>query len=169
LDRGVAVKAVALAFAVVLAGCTTAAAPTATPPSTAATTSAASLEIPDELIRFPIATIEIGGVFVPVAVADSRPLRVRGLREVTDLGDLAGMLFVFDAPSTASFTMRDTLIALDLHHLDADGTVLEIISMEPCTGAACSFPASVEFRYSLETLPGAFDLAVGDRIGLPGR
>jgi uncharacterized membrane protein (UPF0127 family) len=164
------VKAVILAVAVVLAGCTTAAAPTTPPAATGATTtSAAGLEIPAELIQFPIATIEIGGVFVPVAVADSRPLRVRGLREVTDLGDLAGMLFVFDAPSTASFTMRDTLIPLDLHHLDADGTVLEIISMEPCTGVACSFPASVEFHYSLETPPGSFDLAVGDRIGLPDR
>jgi uncharacterized membrane protein (UPF0127 family) len=64
--------------------------------------------------------------------------------------------------------MRDTRIALDLHHLDADGTVLEVISMEPCEGPECTFPASVSFSYSLETLPGAFDLSVGDQIGLPG-
>ncbi len=155
---------------IVTAACASGEDTTSTPPPTAAPPSTVdALTVPDGLQRFPIATIEIEGELVPVAVADSRPLRVQGLRGVTDLGDLAGMLFVFDTPSTAAFTMRDVVIHLDLHHLDADGTVLEIISMEPCEGPECTFPASVEFRYSLETLPGAFDLEVGDRIGLPDR
>lgn len=159
-------RGLAVALAVALAGCTTTG-PTTAPTTT--TVAATVLDVPADLARFPVATIEIDGGAVPVAVADSRPLRVQGLRGIADLGDLAGMLFVFEAPSTASFTMRDVLIPLDLHHLDADGTILEIISMEPCSGETCSFPTSVRFSYSLETLPGAFDLSVGDRIGLPGR
>lgn len=132
-------------------------------------TTAAAHAPPGGLWAFPTAEVEIHGVPVPVAVADTADLRAQGLRGQPDLGGLGGMLFVFDGPTSATFTMRDTLIPLDLHHLDADGTILEIIAMEPCDGPTCRFPASVEFRYSLETLPGAFDLEVGDVIGLPTR
>ncbi|NND84724.1 MAG: DUF192 domain-containing protein [Acidimicrobiia bacterium] len=158
-----------LVVALVLAGCasapaatTTTTQPAPTPPTTA------GLTIPTELERFPVGYLEINGTSVPVAIAASRPLRVQGLAGIADLGDLAGMLFVFDPPSSVSFTMRDVVIPLDLHHLDASGTILEIIPMEPCEGPECSFPASVTFSYSLETPPGAFDLSVGDQIGLPG-
>lgn len=157
-------------LAVLLTGCAgSVAPPTTAPEALPPATTAVVLDVPDELGRFPIAHIVIDGRSVPVAVADSRPLRVQGLRGVDDLGDLGGMLFVFDGPTQAAFTMRDTLIPLDLHHLDPTGRVLEIIPMEPCDGPTCSFPASVEFTYSLETRPGAFDLSVGDTVGIPSR
>ncbi len=155
---------------VLLTACTAATPATTTAPpasSSTPTTAAVGLVVPDQLGAFPIGLVVLAGESVPVAVADTQPRRNQGLREVTDLGDLGGMLFVFDGPVRSSFTMRDTRIPLDLHHLDADGTVLEIISMEPCDGPSCTFPASVDFSYSLETPAGAFDLSVGDTVGLP--
>ena len=159
-----------LLAAALLTACTSATPVTTTAPPTsesAPATATVGLVVPGALAAFPIAFVELAGESVPVAVADTRPRRIQGLGEVTDLGDLGGMLFVFESPVRSSFTMRDTLIPLDLHHLDADGTILEIISMEVCNGSECSYPASVDFSYSLETLPGAFDLSVGDTVGLP--
>ena len=92
-----------------------------------------------------------------VAVADTRDLRSRGLMFVTDLGDLDGMLFVFDTPSSGSFWMKNTLIPLDIAFFRGDGTLVEVLQMEPCgdQDSCPSYSPGADYRYALEAPAGA--------------
>ncbi len=91
-------------------------------------------EIPPQLEGFDVAPITIGGRPLWVAVADTSTLRSRGLMNVTDLGDVDGMLFVFDAPVQSGFWMKDTPMPLDIAFFAADGSLVDVLQMEPCLG-----------------------------------
>ncbi len=69
---------------------------------------------------------------VTVWVADSAGERRRGLMGVTDLGDAAGMLFVFETEAVSAFWMWQTPMPLDIAFFAADGTFVGSASMEPC-------------------------------------
>ena len=87
-----------------------------------------------------------------VAIADQDRERIEGLREATDLGPYAGMLFVFDDDIDARFTMADTLLPLDIGFYDAQGRLVSRTSMEPCAegdDASCpTYAADRRFRYT---------------------
>jgi len=114
--------------------------------------------VPESLAGFPTADIEVGGRGWLVAVADTPGARSRGLRGVDDLGDLDGMLFEWDDDSESSFTMRDTLIPLDIAFFTVDGQLVSQSSLIPCATAACpSHRAAGPYRFALETRAGGFD------------
>ena len=69
---------------------------------------------------------------VRVWVADSAEERRRGLMGVTDLGDAAGMLFVFETEGVFHVFMWQTPMPLDIAFFAADGTFVSSASMEPC-------------------------------------
>ena len=77
------------------------------------------------------------------------------------------MLFVYDAPTDATFHMKDTLIPLDVAFWDADGTINSIVSMEPCPEEPCpTYAAAGPFVCALEMRAGWFErngVEVGDR------
>jgi len=93
-----------------------------------------------------------------VAVADGPGLRARGLKGVTDLGPgLEGMLFVFDAATTSSFTMRGTEMPIDIAFFDGEGRLVDTLEMVPCAAEPCpSYRSSGPYRYALETEEGGF-------------
>lgn len=68
----------------------------------------------------------LGGGHLSVEVADDTAERARGLMFRTDLADDAGMLFVYPAPHTARFWMKNTLIPLDMIFADPAGRVLTV-------------------------------------------
>jgi uncharacterized membrane protein (UPF0127 family) len=118
------------------------------------------------------ATIVVGGEPWPVLVADTEALRHQGLRGVAGLGGERGMLFVFQSDSEAAFTMADTLIPLDIAFFAADGSLVDSLSMVPCTGEPCpDYPAAGRYRYALEVPAGGFrgsgDLKL-DPLSIPG-
>ena len=107
---------------------------------------------------FARATVLVSGTPWVVAVADTSELRSQGLMDVTDLGDLSGMLFIFDGDTEAGFWMKDTLIPLDVAFFASDGSLVDLISMVPCTEDPCPvYRAAGPYRYALEAVPGSFD------------
>ncbi len=86
-----------------------------------------------------------------VAVADSGESRSQGLMNIADLGDLDGMLFVWDSPTTTSFWMKDTILPLDIAFFDQDFALVDNFEMAPCIETDCpNYPAAGAFSYAVE-------------------
>lgn len=71
-------------------------------------------------------------VSVDVEVADNPVTRAKGLMGRASLGWNDGMLFVFDTPGIYGFWMFNTTIPLEGIFIGENGTVAEILPLEPC-------------------------------------
>ena len=106
---------------------------------------------------FSLAVVEVSGRNWDVAVADTLSERNRGLRGVSDLGDLDGMLFVWQGDATSTFGMLNVPIALDIAWFSADGTLVGRATMPPCAEEPCeSYGPGRPYRYAIETVEGGF-------------
>jgi uncharacterized membrane protein (UPF0127 family) len=137
-------------------------------PAQSGTTTASAETVPGpELERVVIAT-EIGPVEVHAEVADDAAERETGLMHRESLDRDGGMLFVFDEDTDSAFWMKNTLIPLSIAFVGADGKILRILDMEPCTADPCPvYDPGVTYRYALEVNKGAFrewGVAAGDRL-----
>jgi hypothetical protein len=104
---------------------------------------------------------------VTVEVADNPITRAKGLMGRSELGDAYGMLFVFDKMGKYPFWMLNTTIPLDAVYLSEDGTVVDILQMEPCglNITQCrQYVPQAEARYVLEVNQG-FSKKHGIEIG----
>jgi uncharacterized membrane protein (UPF0127 family) len=98
-----------------------------------------------------------------VEIADTSPLRTRGLMWRTDLPEGTGMLFIFPAEVVQSFWMRNTLVPLDMLFIDRKLQVVGVVQWaEPRTLT----PRTVD-RPSLYVLevPGGWASRHGIRTG----
>lgn len=100
--------------------------------------------------------VTVDGIELLVAIAATGEERSQGLRAVDDLGDLDGMLFVWDGNEvTSRFTMADTLIELDIAFFDSSGVFVDGFRMTPCRGEDCpTYAAAAPYSYALETPAG---------------
>jgi uncharacterized membrane protein (UPF0127 family) len=101
---------------------------------------------------------------VSVEIADTSPLRTRGLMWRTDLPEGTGMLFIFPAEVVQSFWMRNTLIPLDMLFIDQKFQVVGVVQWaEPLTLS----PRITVDRPSLYVLevPGGWASRHGIRTG----
>jgi len=109
-----------------------------------------------------------GPVEVHAEIADSEAEREIGLMNRTSLDADGGMLFVFDEDVDAAFWMKDTLIPLSIAFIAADGEIVTIRDMEPCTADPCDvYGSDAPYRTALEVNKGAFaewGVEVGDRV-----
>lgn len=131
---------------------------TTTAPST---TVAVAKEInTGDVVGFEVTEIRIDGTRLLVAVADSAERRSRGLMGVRNLGDLQGMIFTWGGETTTSpFTMRNTLITLDIAFFDTEGELVDFQTMTPCVDEPCPiYEPAGPYSYAVEmpdgTLPG---------------
>jgi uncharacterized membrane protein (UPF0127 family) len=96
-------------------------------------------------------------------VADDAEERQLGLAGRDEVPPGAGMLFVFEGPVTARFTMQDTLVPLSIVWAD-DGTVVGLAEMPSCPpGTNCpTYGPDRPFTHALEAAAGTFtDAGVG--------
>jgi uncharacterized membrane protein (UPF0127 family) len=105
---------------------------------------------------------------VEVEIADDEAEQRRGLMERTELGENAGMLFVFDRDEPRSFWMRNTLIPLSIAYIASDGRIVDIQDMQPLdeTSHLSAAPA----QYALEVNQGFFaerGIEVGNEVEIP--
>jgi len=94
-----------------------------------------------------------------LVVADSEAERVAGLRgHAGDLGPYDGMLFVFQGPTEAAFTMSDVNDPLDIAFFEQDGARNSTRAMKPCPEKAeneCPvYRADGPYVFAVETKPG---------------
>jgi uncharacterized membrane protein (UPF0127 family) len=94
-----------------------------------------------------------------LVVADTTEERVAGLRGHTaDLGPYDGMLFVFQGPTDANFTMSDVTDPLEIAFFEQDGARNSTRVMKPCPDKAeneCPvYRADGQYVFAVETKPG---------------
>jgi uncharacterized membrane protein (UPF0127 family) len=110
---------------------------------------------------------------VHAELATTEAERERGLMKRTSLGELDGMLFVFEAPGLHAFWMKDTLIPLDMLWLDASGKVVSVAeSVPPCKTTDCpTYPPRAAASFVLEVNGGfarKHNVRVGDTLSVTG-
>jgi uncharacterized protein len=114
-------------------------------------------------------SIQIGGARLLAEVAATETERERGLMFRSSLAEGAGMLFVFDKDDKLNFWMKNTVLPLSLAYISSDGTIRQIVDLEP--ESLASVPSERSVRYALEVPRGWFSRAgvkVGDRMDLGG-
>jgi uncharacterized membrane protein (UPF0127 family) len=134
-------RRVALGIAVALATLADTPAPTASPNYAALSCANAALPpqiLDGEAARTAIATLPIIDVTGPtvklhLALAADYQTREIGLMCVTRLRPHAGMIFKFDQSADWDFWMKNTLIALDMVWVEADGTVSSVAANVPAS------------------------------------
>lgn len=148
-----------LPLMVLLTACSAAPIPVTVVPDPSPATSASPEPAPDtgDLGDADVVAVTLDGRTLIVAHASTAGDRAHGLRAVTDLGDLDGMLFSWGGETvTSRFNMFDTLIDLDIAFFDAAGAWVDGFPMVPCdTGDCPAYAASGPYAYALETPAGS--------------
>ena len=116
-------------------------------------------------VAFPKQTLD-------VQVADDDAEREQGLMGVTSLPRNRGMAFRWDAPTDATFWMKDTLIPLSIAFVDEEGKVITIKEMTPCTADPCTtYGADAPYTMAIEANANWFPdhhITVGDPVSFRG-
>ena len=103
-------------------------------------------------------------------VADSEEERRLGLMGRASLAASGGMVFIFPAPTSGSFWMKDTLIPLSIAFWDEDGTVVDILEMQPCETDPCpTYSPRNAYTHAIEMNAGWFEkngVEIGDGVEL---
>lgn len=84
-----------------------------------------------------------------VEIADDPQERSQGLMFRETLPQSSGMLFIYDAPQSVSFWMKNTLIPLDMIFVDETGTVRRVAPMA-IPGDLTSIPGGDDILVVLE-------------------
>jgi uncharacterized membrane protein (UPF0127 family) len=119
---------------------------------------------------FPVEEVTVDDTTLSVWVSDSAEERRQGLSMLEGLPEgIDGMMFIFDPPGVPTFTMKDTVIPLDLWHFDPGGALISMVTMEPCSEEPCKlYPTSFAVGWSLETPAGDFTFEDGAMLTTSG-
>jgi len=113
----------------------------------------------------PVVELGAGMHLIHAEVARTEEQRAIGLMARKEMAQNAGMVFVFEQPAQQCFWMRNTLIPLSAAFVADDGTIVNIVEMQPLSDQShCS---AKPVRYVLEMNKGWFDkrgLKAGSRL-----
>ena len=116
--------------------------------------------------RLPVAQLNAGMHLIHAEVVADPGSRAQGLMHRKNLGQNAGMLFIFDDASIHCMWMKNTLIPLSVAFIDDKGTIVNIEDMQPHDET--SHCAARPVRYALEMNRGWFaarGIKAGTRLG----
>jgi uncharacterized membrane protein (UPF0127 family) len=114
---------------------------------------AAAQQIPQT--GLPVVELGAGMHLIHAEVARTDEQRAIGLMARKEMAQNAGMIFVFEQPAQQCFWMRNTLIPLSAAFVADDGTIVNIVEMQPLSDTShCS---AKPVRYVLEMNKGWFD------------
>lgn len=123
-----------------------------------------------DLVRATVTTADGEVCDLCLWVASTARERSRGLMGVTDLGDGDGMAFVYGAPHTGSFWMKNTPLPLSIAFFDDRGRYVDAFDMEPCAAEPCPlYPTAPDFLVAIEAEQGGLaelGIADGSRLDL---
>ena len=117
-----------------------------------------------ESTEFPRGTIKLDGILLDVQIADTAPLRIRGLMFQDQLEFDEGMIFIFESSARHSLWMMNMQFAIDMIWFDDEGNVVYIKeNAAPCKtaieAATCtSVVPDSESLYILEATAGFVDM-----------
>jgi uncharacterized membrane protein (UPF0127 family) len=118
--------------------------------------------------QLPRVSLTAGMHLINAQVANTPNSRMVGLMFRQDMPANEGMLFVFEQPATQCFWMKNTLLPLTAAFLGDDGTIVNLVDMQPQSlDSHCS---AKPVRYVLEMHQGWFakrGLKAGARLGGP--
>ena len=107
-------------------------------------------------------------VTVRLEVAADPAARARGLMGRARLPEGTGMVFLYPGDVAEAYWMKNTLVPLSIAFVGADGRVVSVAEMTPCTADPCpSYPPAGPYRYAVELPAGAFAAAgvgEGDKV-----
>ncbi len=93
----------------------------------------------------------------PLPIAETPGERQLGLSGRQSLAPDSGMIFRFDAPTTSSFWMKDTLVPLSIAFIDEQHNIVAILDMDPCTADPCpTYAPDTEYVAAIEMNQGWF-------------
>lgn len=128
----------------------------------------------NKLSEMKTASIRVKGHPFDVWLALTEEERNRGLMQVTE-AELAatpngrrGMLFVFSGEQNLSFWMFNTITALDIAYINAQGRIVQIYTMAPLETR--TYPSLEPAQFALEALAGTFEelgITTGDLVEIP--
>lgn len=102
--------------------------------------------------------ILVGDRCLNVEVADTPEKRAQGLKHRDSLGEINGMVFLFEQPVMAAFTMSEVRIPLTIGFYDDAGMRVDTLDMEPCAEGSSSecprYESKSAFRNALEVERG---------------
>lgn len=114
-------------------------------------------------------TIHVNGRLVRVTVADTPPLRERGLGGRSGLAEDEGMLFVFSEDGRHTFWMKDMRFAIDILWVSREGSIVDIQERVSPETYPATFAPKAEATYVVE-LPAGYveehDVRIGDIVRL---
>jgi uncharacterized membrane protein (UPF0127 family) len=99
-------------------------------------------------------------VTVRLEIAADPAARARGLMGRREVPEGTGMVFLYPEDVAEAFWMKNTLVPLSIAFVAADGRVVSVAEMTPCTADPCpSYPPAGPYRYAVELPAGAFEAA----------
>ena len=105
---------------------------------------------------------------IDIEVAETEQQRAVGLMHRRSLPEDSGMLFFFFEEHSGGFWMKNTLIPLSIAFIDEEGTIVEILDMEPCESDPCpTYDPGISYLAALEVNQGAFEewgVEIGDLV-----
>ena len=110
-------------------------------------------------VTFKTKEIKVGTKTLEAEIADTDPLREKGLMNREKLKDDHGMVFVFPTERRLSFWMKNTLIPLSIGFFTSEGKLVQIIDMDPASPMELQPKVYVSARpakYALEVNKGWF-------------